>query len=122
MNTRKILLTVLGILIIIASVFVAQSIINSKKTPRPKPEKVIKTVFVDTVKNGNVSIIIPANGNLSAKQRMELYSEVQGVFRKGSKLKCLKCDESDYRLIVDPKGIYANLRNFVDRYEADFFS
>ncbi|MUH36729.1 HlyD family efflux transporter periplasmic adaptor subunit [Zobellia amurskyensis] len=122
MNTRKILLTVLGILIIIASVFVAQSIINSKKTPRPKPEKVIKTVFVDTVKNGNVSIIIPANGNLSAKQRMELYSEVQGVFRKGSKLfkagqayrsgeTIIRMDASEYAASV--QSAKSNLYNLV---------
>ena len=86
MNTRKILLTVLGVLLIIVSVYAAISIVNSKRTPRPKPEKVIKTVFVDTVKNGSIPIVIPANGNLSAKQRVELYSEVQGVFRKGNKL------------------------------------
>ncbi|MDO6817610.1 MULTISPECIES: efflux RND transporter periplasmic adaptor subunit [Zobellia] len=86
MNTRKILLTVLGVLLIIVSVYAAVSIVNSKRTPRPKPEKVIKTVFVDTVKNGSIPIVIPANGNLSAKQRVELYSEVQGVFRKGNKL------------------------------------
>jgi len=30
--------------------------------------------------------MVPANGNLQAKKRVELYAEVQGVFRPGSKL------------------------------------
>ena len=53
---------------------------------KPRPDKVVKTVFVDTVQNGKVSIVVPANGNLMAKQRVELYAEVQGVFTSGSKL------------------------------------
>ncbi len=83
---RKIILTILGILIMVASVYGAMMIVKSKKQTRPRPEKVMKTVFVDTVKNSSIAIMVPANGNLVAKRRVELYSEVQGVFRKGSEL------------------------------------
>jgi len=76
----------LGVLIIVAAVFVAKMIIDSKTNSRPKVEKVIKTVFIEQVQNGKVPIIVPANGNLIAKNRMELYAEVQGVFRGGRKL------------------------------------
>ncbi len=76
----------MGVLIIVASVFVAKMIVDSKNNSRPKAEKVIKTVFVQRVQNGSVPIIVPANGNLKAKNRLELYSEVQGVFRGGNKL------------------------------------
>lgn len=86
MDTRKITLSVIGVLLIIASVFAAKAIIDSKTTPKPRPQKIVKTVFVDTVINGQVPIKVPANGNLIAKQRVELYSEVQGVFRKGDHL------------------------------------
>jgi multidrug efflux pump subunit AcrA (membrane-fusion protein) len=86
MNTRKIILSLLGIVLIIVSIYVAIAIVNSKNTPKPRPDKVVKTVFVETVRNGVVPIIVPANGNLMAKQRVELYSEVQGVFRNGNKL------------------------------------
>lgn len=71
---------------VIVSIYVAKTIVDSKTTLKPRPDKVVKTVFVDTVKNGTVAIWVPANGNLMAKQRMELYSEVQGVFRRGNKL------------------------------------
>ena len=62
------------------------AIANSKNKPKPKVEKVIKTVFAETVKNSSIPIVVPANGNLRAKNRLELYSEVQGVFRTGNKL------------------------------------
>ena len=83
---RKIILSILGVLIIVAAVFVANMIIDSKTRPKPRVEKVVKTVFTQTVTNGTVAIIVPANGNLTAKRRVELFAEVQGVFRKGNKL------------------------------------
>ncbi len=83
---RKIILSILGILLIIGGFFGAQAIIANKKSFKPKAQKVVKTVFTEVVENGTVPIIVPANGNLVAKNRVELYSEVQGVFRKGSKL------------------------------------
>ncbi len=86
MNARKLVLTILGIILIIISVFAANLIIKNKTTPKPRPQKVVKTVFVDTVQNGAVPIIVKANGTLLAKSRVELYSEVQGVFRRGNKI------------------------------------
>lgn len=82
---RKIILSLLGIAIIIASFFVAKAIVSSKTRPKAKVDKVIKTVFAEQVKNGTIPIIVPANGNLVAKRRVELYAEVQGVFQKGNK-------------------------------------
>jgi len=83
---RKLILTILGILLIIVSFFIASKIIQSKNKVKPTPKKVVKTVFVDTVKNTTVPIIIPANGNLTAKRSVELYAEVQGIFKPGTTL------------------------------------
>lgn len=83
---RNIILSIIGIILIIGSFLVAKKLIDNKKKPKPVPEKVVKTVFTDTVVNGIVPIVIPANGNLTAKRRVEIYAEVQGVFRTGSKL------------------------------------
>jgi len=83
---RKLILSILGIALIAASIFFGNKIAESKKKRKPVTQKIIKTVFVDTVKNGTVKIIIPANGSLTAKRRIELFSEVQGVFRSASKL------------------------------------
>ena len=83
---RNIILSILGVLFIIATVFISKSLIDNKNKPKPIAAKVIKTVFTDTVNNTTIPIVIPANGNLTAKQRVELYSEVQGIFRNGSYL------------------------------------
>ena len=86
MDTRKIILSVLGVLLIVAAFFLAGRIIDGKKGFKPKSEKVIKTVFTEVVENRTVPIVVPANGNLTAKRRVELYAEVQGVFGRGNKL------------------------------------
>ena len=83
---RNIILSILGVVLIIGAIFIGKNISNSKKKTRPIPEKVIKTVFTDTIKNGKVQIVIPANGSLMSKRRVELYAEVQGVFKTSGKL------------------------------------
>ncbi len=83
---RKIILSVLGVVIIAVAVYLAKQIVNSKTQYRPQVQKVVKTVFTQDVFNGTVPIIVPANGNLTAKIRVELFAEVQGVFRGRQKL------------------------------------
>ena len=83
---RNVILSILALLLIAGAIFGAKKLIDSKTRVKPRSAKVVKTVFVDTIKNGTVPIKITANGNLIAKRRLELFSEVQGVFRGGSKL------------------------------------
>lgn len=121
MNSRYIILSVLGLLLIVASFFGAKAIIASKKERRPQPSKVVKTVFVDTVTNKEIDIVVPANGNLVAKERVELFAEVQGVFRPGAYLfktgqeyrkgqTLIRIDASEYRASVQSaKSNYYNL-------------
>ncbi|TJY37042.1 efflux RND transporter periplasmic adaptor subunit [Pontimicrobium aquaticum] len=83
---RNIILSIIGVVLIIGSILFAKKLIANKNKPRPVAPKVVKTVFIDTVQNTTISIVLPANGNLTAKQRVELYSEVQGIFRGSNKL------------------------------------
>jgi len=108
---RKIILSILGVVLIIASIFLAKLIISSNQRTRPAPKKIVKTVFVDTVVNRTVPITIVANGNLVAKQRMELYSEVQGVMRKGSKLfkPGQRYRRGETLLLIDDAEFYASV-------------
>ncbi len=64
--------------------FGAKMIIANKNRPKPKVEKVVKSVFVETVTNATVPIVIPANGTLTAKNRLEIFAETQGVFRSSA--------------------------------------
>ncbi|WP_166963267.1 efflux RND transporter periplasmic adaptor subunit [Yeosuana marina] len=83
---RKTILSIIGVLLIITSIFFAKSLIASKNKPKPILEKVVKTVFIDTVRNSQIQIEIPGNGSLVAKRRVEIYSEVQGVFKTSNVL------------------------------------
>ncbi|MFK7832324.1 MAG: efflux RND transporter periplasmic adaptor subunit [Winogradskyella sp.] len=81
---RKVILSIIGIALVIAAFLYTKHLIANKNKPKPVPAKVVKTVFVDTVKNTTIPIVIAASGNLVAKRRVELYSEVQGIFRPSS--------------------------------------
>ena len=82
---RKIILSLLGIFLIIGAIFAAKMIIDSNTVDRPPLKKITKTVFIDTVENRTVPIVIPANGTVTALNKTELFSEVEGIFRSSSK-------------------------------------
>jgi multidrug efflux pump subunit AcrA (membrane-fusion protein) len=109
---RKLILVILGVLLIAGAIYGAKMIINSKSKTRKAPSKVIKTVFVDTVKNTSIPIIIPANGNLVAKRRVEIYSEVQGIFKPGSKLfkPGEKYQKNEAFISINDTEYYANVQ------------
>ena len=130
---RKIILSLIGVLFIGLSFYVAQTLIANKHRPKPVREKVVKTVFIDTVKNGTVKIVVPANGNLIAKRRVELYSEVQGVFkpsnilfRPGQKYKkgqaLIRMDASEYYASVQSakSNLYNTLAAIMTDLRLDF--
>ena len=83
---RKLILSILGVAVLIGSFYVASNLVKNKNRARPVPPKSVKTVLTQTVSNGDVDIVVPAHGNLVAKQRVELFSEVQGVFVNGAYL------------------------------------
>jgi len=83
---RKVILSLLGLALIIGAIALSSYFISNKNKPKPVPPKVVKTVFIDTVKNGVVPIVISASGNTVAKRRIELFAEVQGVFKTTGKL------------------------------------
>ncbi|MBQ4820775.1 HlyD family efflux transporter periplasmic adaptor subunit [Aquimarina sp. MMG016] len=119
---RNVILSILGLLLIVGAIFGAKMIIDSNTKQKPKPVKEVKTVFVDTIKNATIPISIAANGNLTAKRRLELYAEVQGIFRGGSKLfktgqkykkgqPLIRIDASEYYASV--QSAKSNLYNLV---------
>ena len=110
---RKIILALLGVILIIASVYTSKIIISSKSKIRKAPPKVIKTVYVDTVSNSMIPIIIPANGNLIAKRRVEIYSEVQGIFKPTSKLfkPGEKYNKNEVFITINNTEYYANVQS-----------
>ena len=75
---------IIGLVLIGVSLFFGYRIIQSKTKPEKKVQKIVKTALVDTVRNHDVKIQIPTNGIITAKNRVELFTEVSGVFTKSS--------------------------------------
>ena len=82
---RKYISIGLGILMVIGAFYVVKVMIASNQRPQRKVKKIVKTVFTDVVENKDIPIIINANGNLVAKNKIDLYSEVQGILKPLSK-------------------------------------
>jgi multidrug efflux pump subunit AcrA (membrane-fusion protein) len=110
---RNIILSILGVALIIGAIYIGNNIASNKKKKRPIPEKVIKTVFTDTIKNGKVQIVIRANGSLMSKHRVELYAEVQGVFRASTTLfkPGQKYRQGETLIRIDASEYYASVQS-----------
>ncbi|MEQ9285500.1 MAG: efflux RND transporter periplasmic adaptor subunit [Cyclobacteriaceae bacterium] len=103
---------ILGVLLIGGGLFAAKTVVDSNQKPKPVEKKVVQSVFVKTVKNGDIPISIYESGRLMAKNRMEVYSEVQGVmeatrkeFKPGSRYK-----KGETMVRVRSNDYYANLQ------------
>ncbi|MEM6685358.1 MAG: HlyD family efflux transporter periplasmic adaptor subunit [Bacteroidota bacterium] len=130
---RNIILSILGALLIAGAIYFGKKLANSKQKKRPVPAKVVKTVYTDTVKNATIPIIIPANGNLVAKRRVELYAEVQGIFKTSRKLfkpgqkyrkgeTLIRIDAAEYRANVQSSksNLYNSIAAIMPDLRLDF--
>ncbi len=130
---RKIINSVLGILLILGALLLARNFIKNKQKPKPKFAKIVKTVFVDTVTNKEVPIVIKASGNLVAKNKIELFSEVQGVmqpvrkefkagttYRKGDLLLRINSDEFYASLQSQKSNLYNLVTSILPDIRLDY--
>jgi len=76
---RKTITFVLGILLLVASFFLVKYMVASNQKVPVKSVKSVNSVYAETIKNSDVPIVLSASGNLVAKNKIELYSEVQGI-------------------------------------------
>jgi multidrug efflux pump subunit AcrA (membrane-fusion protein) len=82
---RNIILSILGIALIGFAIFLGNYFIDKNQKPKPKFTKTIKTVFVENVVNKEIPIILSASGNLVAKNKIDIFSEVQGILKPAKK-------------------------------------
>jgi len=110
---RKIILAILGVLVVVAAVFFGNQLVEKSQKPKPKFKKQIKTVFVEKVQNTDIPIVLSASGNLIAKNKIELFSEVQGVLKPA--VKAFKAGTSFYKnetlLSINSDEFYASLQS-----------
>ena len=82
---RKILGLFIGLILLAGAGFTAKNLIDNNKRPVRQVPKTVKTVFTQTVLNTDIPIVVKANGNLVASRKVEIFSEVQGIFKETSK-------------------------------------
>ncbi len=82
---RKTIIGIIGILLILGALFIAKKVGDAKSAEKHKPKQVEKQVSVQTVKNTLVPVQIATSGNLTAKNKVDLSAEVQGVLKPGRK-------------------------------------
>lgn len=79
---RTIIGIVLGVLLLAGAVYLAKVQIDNNKRPVREVPKTIKTVYTSPVVNTDIPILLNANGNIVASRKVELFSEVQGIFKE----------------------------------------
>lgn len=82
---RKIIGAVLGLVLLVGAGYTAKTLIDNNQRPVREVPKTVKTVFTQNVLNTEIPIVVKANGNLVASRKVEIYSEVQGIFKESSK-------------------------------------
>jgi hypothetical protein len=82
---RKYISIIIGITLIAISIFITVIFIKNKAKNKAKTVNTTKTIFINIVKNRTIPIHINSTGSLVAKNKIELYSEVQGVLNISEK-------------------------------------
>ncbi|MCK0131128.1 HlyD family efflux transporter periplasmic adaptor subunit [Flavobacteriaceae bacterium F08102] len=130
---RKNILIALGLLLLTMASFTFYYLVKNKNQPKPTFEKVVKSVFIDTVFNSEIPIVITTSGNLRAKNKIELYAEVQGLlkqstidfkagsaYRKGQVLLSINSDEFYASLQAQKSDLYNLLTSIMPDIRLDF--
>jgi multidrug efflux pump subunit AcrA (membrane-fusion protein) len=82
---RQIIIGILAIAIVAGAVYGARKLSGNRKHFETVEKKRVPSVFTEEVENSNSSIKIVTSGQLVAKNKMNLYSEVQGIFETGGR-------------------------------------
>lgn len=81
---RKTLISLAGIILLVGSWMISQKMAASKKRPNYRPNGSVTAVYVQSVNNSDVPVTITTSGQLQAKEKVQLFSEVQGIMERGS--------------------------------------
>jgi membrane fusion protein, multidrug efflux system len=73
-------LTIILAVAVLAGGFALKNFLSEQKAPPPRKNKsTIITVATQTIRNGEIPLVIESTGKLSAYQRIEIYAEVSGT-------------------------------------------
>lgn len=130
---RQYIISAVGILIIAIGYFGMQKMASTEKPVPEKEVRAIPAVFTQIVKNGSSPISVTASGNLAARDRIEIFSEVQGLFdyssnqfkpgvyyKKGAVLLRLNSDEFRANMKTQKSSFYNQIVGLLPDLRFDY--
>lgn len=109
---RKSITIIIGVVLIIAGAYIAHDLANMERRQRPREEKSAPTVFVENVAKATVPVQVIESGRLMAKNRIEIFAEVQGVMEAtGREFKPgVRYGKGEIYVKIRDNDYYANLQ------------
>jgi len=109
---RKLIITIASLLLVALAIIGGMAIANSNKKGKPTFNKIVSTVYTNIIENKSIPVVISTSGSLTAKDKIELFSEVQGILKQTSKnFKTGTQFSKDETIIsINSDEFYANLK------------
>lgn len=130
---RQTIIIIASVLLLAAAILAGIKIANLSKKKKPVFAKVVKTVYTKKVANKSIPIIITSSGNLAAKNKIDLYAEVQGVlkptikefkagtlFLKGQTVLAINSDEFYSNLQAQKSAFFNSLTAIMPDIQLDY--
>jgi membrane fusion protein, multidrug efflux system len=108
---RYVISIILGIALLLGAYFFSQKLAEGKEKPKGKANKTTNLALINTVSNQDLPILLETNGTIKAQERIELFSEVQGVFQPSAKAfkPGQRFNKGELLLSMDSKEFYSSL-------------
>ncbi|HIP48183.1 MAG TPA: efflux RND transporter periplasmic adaptor subunit [Lutibacter sp.] len=123
----------LGILLIAGGFMGYKKLANSKKERKHSVKRIVKVAQTQEVKNTTIPINITTSGTLKAKDKIDLFTEVQGIllngakefkagtyFRKGEIMLRVNSEEFSANLRAQKSNFYSVLTAMMPDLQLDF--
>ncbi|UMB61442.1 efflux RND transporter periplasmic adaptor subunit [Lutibacter sp. A80] len=109
---RKTIITIGSLLLIALSIIGGIAIVNNNKKGNPTFNKIVSTVYTKTITNSAIPVVITTSGSLTASNKIELYSEVQGILKTTSKdfKEGTEFAKNEAIISINSDEFYANLK------------
>lgn len=130
---RKIITSIIGLLFIGAAFLLARQLATARSQPKPIENKVKLPVSIETVRNTSTPITLKTSGNLVAKNKVDIYSEVSGIFKssagefkpgsqygKGQTLLLINSDEFRANIKAQKSNLYNQMVLFMPDLRLDY--
>ena len=82
---QRIISSILGVLILVGAFYYSGILKGSKKAPVQNNQRKVTSVIYAPVVLKNSAVAVQSNGTLTAKNKIDIVSRTQGVFKGGDR-------------------------------------